>query len=71
MAVIEGGSTASLEDVDATTKGLRIVTLPKDVVGAYSAGAVSGILPAALASASPIFMLRNGPTTNTKRCYRS
>lgn len=69
MAVLEGATTNALADVDSTTKGLRVVSQPKDVVGAYSAGGVTGILPAALADDSFIWAMRNGPTTNTKRVY--
>lgn len=66
MAVIEGATTASLSDVDTTGKSLRVATMPKDAAGAYALGAVTGVLPAALATGSVLWAMRMGPTGTRK-----
>jgi hypothetical protein len=69
MAIIEGGTSGILADVDGVnSKALNVVVKPRDVSGAYRAGGQSGIIPAATASGL-LFNMRNGPTTNSKRCY--
>lgn len=67
MAVIEGATTGALCEVDLTSKGQWVTTLPKNVTGAFGTGAVTGVLPAALASGSVLWAIRNGPTANTDR----
>jgi len=60
MAVIEGGVTGSLAEVDQTHLAQRITGRPMHVGarGSYSWGGVTGILPAALAANSEIFQFR-------------
>lgn len=67
MAVIEGATTASLTDVDSAGKAVWVANKPKDVVGAYGMGGLTGVLPAALASGSVLWGMRLGPTGVTKR----
>lgn len=69
MAIIEGGASGLLADVDGiNSKALNVVVKPKEVAGAYRAGGMSGIIAAGTA-AGLLFNMRNGPTTNTKRCF--
>lgn len=68
MAIIEGGSSGVLADVDgSSSKGLNVVIRPRDVAGAYRCGQQSGIIAAG--TNGLLFNLRNGPTANTKRVY--
>ena len=66
MAVIEGATTASLLDVDPSGKGLWAAAKPKDARGAYGVCGNTGILPAALASGSVLWGMRNGPTSGQR-----
>ena len=67
MAIIEGGASAALIDVGASTKGARIEERPVDVgsLGAYQVSYTSGTMAAGLAAAAPIFSCRWGDATRT------
>lgn len=67
MAVITGGTSGVDADVDSASKGLCVVVRPRDVSGAYRFGQQSGIVAAA--TNGTLWAMRNGPTTNTKRCF--
>src|SRR5438046_1072246 len=61
MAVIEGGTSATLMDVGAAAaKGAHVIAKPTDhgALGAYLYGGFTGILPAALAANSEIYQFR-------------
>lgn len=58
MAVIEGGASAALADVDSGTKALKVRAHPMDVLGSYQIESISGTMAAGLAAASPIFACR-------------
>lgn len=58
MAVIEGGTSNALQDVDNTFKAARVSLRPMEVLGWYSIGAVSGALTGATANTA-VFSLRN------------
>jgi len=63
MAVIEGGTSAVLADVDAGTKALKVRAHPPDVLGSYQLETISGTMAAGLAGASPIYACRWGDAT--------
>jgi hypothetical protein len=67
MAIIEGGTSASLADIGANTKALREEARPIDVgvLGAYQISYVSGTMAAGLAGGSTIFSVRWGDATRT------
>ena len=58
MAVIEGGTTASLAEVDTTFLAMRVTHRPPQVIGWYSVAGSSGALTGA-AAAAPVFSMRN------------
>lgn len=58
MAVIEGGTSAVLADVDSGTKALKTRLHPVDVLGSYQIEAISGSMAAGLAAGSTIFSVR-------------
>lgn len=61
MAVIEGGTTGSLQEVgNAAALAAHVTTkpLPHGSLGHYRVAATTGILPAALAASSQVFYLR-------------
>jgi hypothetical protein len=57
MAVIEGGTTTALADVDATLKALKVANRPVEAEGAYFHSSRSGALAGA-AAASVVWALR-------------
>lgn len=65
MAVIEGGTSATLADTGANTKALRSEIRPVDIgaYGSYVVTASSGTMAAGLAGASPVFSFRWGDST--------
>ena len=62
MAVLEGGTTGSLAEVEANVLALRTVSLPRDVgvLGAYAASSTNGatVMTAGLAANSEILQFR-------------
>ena len=65
MAVIMNDTTTSLADVDANALGLNVEQNWRgDVRGAYRLSGMSGIIAAATASASALFLMRNGVNQN-------
>lgn len=60
MAVIQGGVTGSLQEVETRHLAARVTSRPQDigVRGSYRAAFVTGVLPAALAANSEIFQWR-------------
>jgi len=61
MAVIEGGTSAVIQEVGAAAaKGAHVIVKPTDhgSLGHYSFGGFTGILPAALGANSEIFQFR-------------
>jgi len=66
MAIQVQGSGGTIVEVEANTKAQRVTDRPLDVgsLGAYSLGAITGILPAALGANSEIFQFRWIHATN-------
>lgn len=60
MAVIEGGVTTSLLEVDTQHLAARVTQRPQDygARGSYSFGSVTGVLPAALGANSEVVQFR-------------
>lgn len=63
MAVIEGGVSGALADVDAGTKALKVRVHPMDVLGSYQQENISGTMAAGLAGGSTIYSVRWGDAT--------
>jgi len=65
MAVIEGGASGVLLEVDAATLAGRMQIRPTDVgsLGSYQLSVLSGAMAAGLAGAAPIFSCRWGDAT--------
>ena len=63
MAVIQGGASGALADVDTTFLAQRISQRPVQNLGWYSVGATSGALTG-VAAAAPVFSLRNITSPN-------
>lgn len=61
MAVIEGGTTGALAEVDTAFKAQRASLRPIEALGWYSFGARSGLLTGVAAN-GPVFSLRNTGT---------
>lgn len=72
MAVIEGGVSASILEVDAATKASRGQIRPIDVgsLGSYSIASESGTMAAGLSAASPIYSCRWGDSTRAMILHR-
>ena len=62
MAIQVQGSGGVVAQVETNTQAVRVVNRPTDVgaLGAYSLGAVSGVMAAGLAAGSPVFSFRYG-----------
>lgn len=62
---IAGGVTGAKQEVESNTLAARVALRPVDIgaLGSYSVSAVSGIMAAGLAGASPIFNFRWAPAT--------
>ena len=62
MAIQVQGSGGVVAQVETNTQAIRVVARPNDVgaLGAYSLGAVSGVMAAGIAANSPIFSFRYG-----------
>ena len=62
MAIQVQGSGGVVAQVETNTQAVRVVARPNDVgaLGAYSLGAVSGVMAAGIAANSPIFSFRYG-----------
>lgn len=58
MAVIEGGTTGALQEVDSTFKAARTTLRPMEILAWNSVGATSGALTGVAAN-GPVFSLRN------------
>lgn len=60
MAVIEGGTSAALANVESNTKALLVSNRPMDVgaLGAYCLSASTGTMAASLAAGSQVFSFR-------------
>jgi hypothetical protein len=69
MAVIQDPITSTLVDVDPVAFGVHSCQRVREVLGAYVVGAMTGILAAATASGSPIFIIRNGPVDNKLKVH--
>ena len=67
MAVIEGGASGSLLNVDTATLAARVQIRPTDigVLGSYQVSALSGTMAAGLAAGSTIVSCRWGDATRT------
>lgn len=62
MAVIEGGTTGAIADVDSTTKAQRVSVRPPDALGHYRLSATTGLLTvvaAGTATVGHLFTFRN------------
>lgn len=66
MGIQLQGNGGTIGEVEVNTRALRITARPTDVaaLGAYSLGAITGILPAALAANSEVFQFRWTHATN-------
>lgn len=71
MAIIKGGVSGTLWEMDAATKAGRTQVRPLDVgvLGSYALDTASGVMAAGLAAASPIYSCRWGDSTRAMALY--